>query len=123
MKDRSVGENCYYETSKDNINKNTLIQNKQPKIEKVKNKNNNRHLIIGFSNCGKTYIMSCNLLQKQEILYINIKSLNQYLDIKAQTSDQKQPLGTYENSTVVFGWYVALKTSKQYWSVFYKRAS
>ena len=33
---------------------------------------------------------------------MNTKSLNKYPNIKAQTSDENQPLEIYENSTVVF---------------------
>ena len=47
--------------------------------------------------------MNYILFQKEELYYINTKSLNQYPNIKAQTSDEKiQPLEVYENSTVVF---------------------
>ena len=42
------------------------------------------------------------MLQKQEPIFKIAKSLNQYLNIKAQTSDEIQPLQNYENSTVVF---------------------
>ena len=62
---------------------------------------NNRTLIIGLSNCGKTYLMNHILHQKQEPIFINTKSLNQYPNIKAQISDEIQPLEKYENSTVV----------------------
>ena len=68
----------------------------------VNSVNNNRTLIIGFSNCGKTYLMNYFLHQKQEPIFIITKSLNQYRSIKAQTSDEIQPLIEYENSTVVF---------------------
>ena len=64
--------------------------------------NNNRTLIIGFSNCGKTYLMNHIRHQKQEPIFIITKSLNQYPKIKAQTSDEIQPLNEYENSVVVF---------------------
>ena len=42
------------------------------------------------------------LHQKQEQIFIITKSLNQYPNIKAQTSDEIQPLENDENSTVVF---------------------
>ena len=42
------------------------------------------------------------LHQKPEPIFIITKSLNQYPNIKAQTSDEMQPLHEYENSTVVF---------------------
>ena len=62
----------------------------------------NRTLIIGFSNCGKTFLLNHFLLQKQEPIFINTKSSNQYPNIKAQTSDKIQSLNEYEKSTVVF---------------------
>ena len=46
--------------------------------------------------------MNLILHQKQEPIFIITKSLNQYPNIKAQTSDEIQPLEHYENSTVVF---------------------
>ena len=64
--------------------------------------NNNRNPIIGFSNNGKPYLMKYILLRKQELMFIIRKSLNQYTIIKAQTSDENQPLNVYKNSTVVF---------------------
>ena len=66
------------------------------------NNNNIRTPIIGFSNCGKTYLMNHILFQKQEPIFIITKSLNQYPQIKAQTSDEIQPLEHYKNSTAVF---------------------
>ena len=64
--------------------------------------NSHRTLVIGFSNCGKTYLMNHILLQKQEPIFIITKSLNQYPNIKAQTSDEIQPVDHYENSIVAF---------------------
>ena len=71
-----------------------------PKIENV-NGNKNRSLNVGFSNCGNTYPMNHILLRKQDPIFIITKSINQYPNIKAQTSDEIQPLNEYENSTVV----------------------
>ena len=123
LKDRTVCKSCYNKNRRKN-NNNTSIQNQQPKSDNdkkekkvavsVKNTNNNkkktkvvdsmnnRTLIIGFSNCGKTYLMKHILLQKQEPTFIITKSINQYPNIKAQTSDEIQPLNEYENSVVVF---------------------
>ena len=68
----------------------------------MKNKND-RIFIIGFSNCGKTYRMNHILIQKQQQpIFIITKSLNQYPNTKAETSDEIHPLEHYENSTVVF---------------------
>ena len=79
----------------------TLTRNQQSKIDNIVNTNNNRSLINGCSNCGKTYVMNCFLLQKQEPVFIITKTINQYPNIRAQTSDEFQPLENYENSTVV----------------------
>ena len=42
------------------------------------------------------------LFQRQEPIFIITKSLTQYPNIKAQISDETQPLNEYENSTGVF---------------------
>ena len=76
--------------------------NKNKKKREVVDSVNNRTLIIGFSNCGKTDLMNHNLLQKQEPIFKIKKSLNQYPNIKAQISDEIQPLEKFENTTVVF---------------------
>ena len=79
--------------------KEIIASHQQPKID---NKNKNRTLIIGFSNCGKTCMINYILLLKQEPLYRIIMSLNQYPNIKAQTSDEFRSLEIYENSLAVF---------------------
>ena len=110
MKDRTVCKSCH---NKSRRNNNTLTQNQRhtssgnesctslhkPKIENFNKDNNNRTLILGFSNCSKTYLMNYILLQKQELIYIITKSLNHYPNIKTQTSDEIQPLENYVNST------------------------
>ena len=75
-----------------------LLHTNNEKIDNV----NSRTLIISFSNCGKTYLMNYNPFQKHEPTFIIAKSLNQYPNIKAQTSDEIQPSENYENSTVLF---------------------
>ena len=115
LKDRTVCKSYYNKNRRKNqqpksddkkrkvVNsvKNTNINKKKTKLDDSVN-NNNRTLIIGFSNCGKTYLMNHILHQKQEPIFIITKSLNQYPNIKAQTSDEIQPLNQYENSVVVF---------------------
>ena len=81
-----------------NNNNDTFSQIQQTKIEVDKN----RILIIGFSNCGKTNLKNHILHQKQEPIFTITKCLNQYPNIKAQTSDEIQPVNEYENSTAVF---------------------
>ena len=39
---------------------------------------------------------------KQEHIFISTKSLNKYPNIKAQTSDENQPIESFENGAVVF---------------------
>ena len=77
-KKRTVRKDCLNKKKRKNNSNNTLIHSQQSKSEtnhdNVKNKrkvvysvnNNNRTLIIGFSNCGKTYLMNQVLHQKQE---------------------------------------------------------
>ena len=108
LKIRTVSKSCYNKIRRKNKN-NTLIQSQQPKSDNDKKKrkifdsvNKNRTVIIRFLNCGKTYLMKYNLLRKQNPLYITTKTLNQYPNIKAQISDEIEPLEKYENSTVVF---------------------
>ena len=76
--------------------------NNNKKKRKLVESLNNRTLIIGFSNCGKIYLMNHILHQKHEPIFIITKSLNQYPKIKAQTSDEIQPLNEHGNSVVVF---------------------
>ena len=107
LKDSTVCKSCCNKNRRKN-NNNTLIQNQQPKSDYKKKRkvvnlvNNNRTIIIGFSNCGKTYLMNHILQQKQESIFMITKSLNQYPKIEAQTSDKIEPLEHYENITVVF---------------------
>ena len=108
LKDRTVCKSCYNKNRRKNQQpksddkKNRKVVNSVNKTKVVDSVNNNRTLIIGFSNCGKTYLMNHILHQKQEPIFIITKSLNQYPNIKAQTSDEIQPLNEYENSVVVF---------------------
>ena len=111
LKDRTVCKSCYNKNRRKSDDKkkrkvvNPVINtnNNKKKTKVVDSVNtNNRTLIIGLSNCGKTYLMNHFLFQKLEPIFIITKSLNQYPNIKAQTSDEIQPLENYENSTVVF---------------------
>ena len=130
-KNRTVSKSCYNKNRRKNNKKNTFFQKHQPKsdnsiddhkkkkkvVNSVNNKNfnkketkvvdsvnnnKNKTLIIGLSTCGKTYVINNILLQKHQPIFIITKSLNQNPNIKAQTSDEFQPLESYENSTVVF---------------------
>ena len=78
LKNRAVCKSCYKKTEKNHIN--SIIQNEfrasrqKPKTEKTNYNINNQTLILWFSYFAKTYPMSCILLQKQELIYINAKS-------------------------------------------------
>ena len=103
LKGRTVRKSCCNTKIRRNDN-NTLVQNQQPKIDETNNKNNNRTLIYGFSFCGKFFLMNHVLHQKRDPFLIIIKSLSQYPNINAQTSDEIQHLEKSEkNSTIVFG--------------------
>ena len=101
LKDRTNCKSCCNIQRKKN-NDNTFLQNQQPKIDNVNTNNNNITLIIKLLNCGETYLMDCILLQKREPIFVMTKSLNQYPNVKAQTSDKSQQLANYENNAVVF---------------------
>ena len=118
-KNRIICKKCYNMNRKkynNTFSKNDNIKEKIQSVNSVNNKNNNkkktkvvdsvnntnRTLIIGFSNCGKTYLMNYFLHQKQEPIFIITNSLNQYPNIEAQTSDEIQPLETFESSIVVY---------------------
>ena len=94
-KDRKICKKFY------NINRKKYNNKKVVDSVNIIN-NSNRTLIIGLSNCGKTYLMNHILFQKQEPIFKITKSLNQYPNIKAQTLDEIKPSENYENSIVVF---------------------
>ena len=108
MKDRTVCKSCYNKNRRKNQQPKNDDKKKINLVNSVKNNRkvddsvNNRTLVVGVSNCGKTYLVNHILQQKQEPIFIITKSLNQYPNIKAQTSDEIQPLENYENTTVVF---------------------
>ena len=117
LEGRTIYRNCYFKKRR-KINKNdTLLQNQQPKIDKIihkkpirkfsfenklENKTCHRLLKVVGSGFGEIYVMNYILLQKQDPIFLITKSQNQYPNIKAQTSDETQPLENYENSIVVF---------------------
>ena len=111
LKHRTYCKNCHNEKRRRNRN-NIIIENQQHNSSgkeiitshqqpKLKN-NKKRSLIVKFSNCAKAYLMNHILLQKQEPIFLLKKSINQFSNIKAQTSDEIQSLENNENSTVVF---------------------
>ena len=100
-RDRTVYKDCYNKKRRKN-NNHTIIQIQQPKIQNVNKNNNNRTLVIGVSNCSKSYLMNYFLLQIQEPFFPITKSVNHYPKIKTQISDEVLPLENYKNSTIVF---------------------
>ena len=74
----------------------------QRKIDNVHNNYKNLSLIMRFLNCWKTYLMNYIPLQEQErarcasgraaSIRIFAKSLEQYSNVKTQTSGESQPL-------------------------------
>ena len=66
------------------VNNTKLSKMKTKVVDSV----NNRTLLIRCQNCVKTYLVSHILHQKQEPIFLSTKSLNQYPNIKAQTSDE-----------------------------------
>ena len=66
LKDRTVCRSCYNKNIRKN-NNNILIQNQQPKIDKINNNNDNNpnvstyekhaYVVIGPRDVGKTYYM------------------------------------------------------------------
>ena len=107
-RDRNICRSCYNTNRKKYNNNNKEKTQVVNSVNKKKTKvvgsvnGNNRTLIIGFSNCGKTYLMNHILHQKHEPIFIITKSLNQHPKIKVKTSDEIESLEHYENSTVVF---------------------
>ena len=99
-KDGTVCKSCFQKKERKNNKKTSsgIASNQQAKTKS----NNNGTANKGFCNCCKTYLKKYFLLQKQEPIFTNTKSLNQHPNAKAQTSDEMQPLENYENISVVF---------------------
>ena len=107
LEDRIVCKSCYNKNRRKNQQPKSDDKKKRKVVNSVKKtkvfdsvNDNNRTLIIGFSNCGRTHLMNHILHQKQEPIFVITKSLNQYPNIKAQTSDEIQLLNEYEKSVV-----------------------
>ena len=106
LKERIFGKSSYNMNRRKNKNQQTKIDNpvfKKPILENnFENKTCHRHVIVSSSGHGKSYEMKYFLLKKQGPIFIFTKPLNQYPNIRAQITDEIQPFGNYENSTVVF---------------------
>ena len=93
MEDRIVCKSCYNKNRRKN-NNNTIIQNQQPKVNKINNSNDNwsnvpkyeNHacIVIGPRNVGKTYYI-LKMLEKtanKRPIHIITLSPNQYPNYK-----------------------------------------
>ena len=93
LKDRTVCRYCYNKNRRNN-NNNTIVQNQQPKVDKInKNSDNNpnvstfenhAYVVIGPRNVGKTYHM-LKMLEKignQKPIQIKTRFPNQYPNFK-----------------------------------------
>ena len=79
IKNRKICKHCYNNNRKkyknteekiqvvNSVNHTNINKKKREVVDSMK-KNNNRTLIIGFSNCGTTYLMNHILFQKQEAI-------------------------------------------------------
>ena len=121
-KARTVCKSCYNKSRRKN-NINTLPPNKnntsyqQPNIENVNidasTYENNRHVVIGPSNVGKTYYM-LKVLEKignKRPINIITRSPNQYPNYK--TSTEIKPINKYKGSVVIFEDMLGAKNSSQ----------
>ena len=107
LRARTVCKSCYKKNRRRNNNNNTLIQNQQSKSDNNNEADKKKRKVVDTVDgkkrtLSKTYLINHILHQKQEPISSFTKSLNQYPNIKAQASDEIQPLEKYENSTVVF---------------------
>ena len=105
-RDRTVCKDCYNKKKRNSNNK-TLIQNHQPKIEKVnKNNNNNRILSVGPPFSGKTYLklIIVSRIPDRDIYVINKSppEQNSYSKIKIKETGERKSVNEYENGIIVF---------------------
>ena len=122
LKDRTVCKSCYNKNRRKNNNK-TLIQNRQPKIDKINNTNENRHnvsthenqacVVIGPRNVGKTYYLLIirEKMRNKRPIHIITRSLNQYPNYK--TSNEIKPINKYKGSVVIFDDMLGARCSSQ----------
>ena len=69
---------------------------------------------MGYSNCGKTYLINFFLFLKQEPGFVKTESINRNPNVKSRTSDQIQPLQNYENSIVNYDDMLLLKQASNF---------
>ena len=122
MKDRTVCKKCYNKKRTKN-DTNTIIQNQQPKIDKIIKNNvnnpnvslyeNHAYVVIGPRIVGKTYYM-LKILEKisnKRPILITTRSPNQYPNYK--TSNEMKPLNKYKGAVVIFDDMLGARNSSQ----------
>ena len=122
LKDRTVCKSCYNKNRRKN-NKNTLIQNQQPKFDKINNNNdncfyvstyeNNAYVLIGRRNVGKIFYMLKTLAKmgNQRPIHIKNRPLNQYPNYK--TTNETKPIHKYKGSVIKFNDMLCARNSSQ----------
>ena len=118
LKDRTVCKS--YNKNRRKNNKNTLIQNQQPKINSSNDNNpnvstyeNHAYVFIGARNVGKTYYM-LKVLEKIgnfRPTHIMNRSPNEYPNYK--TSNEIKPINKYIGSVVIFDDMLGAQNSSQ----------
>ena len=117
MRDRTVCKTCCNKNRRKNKN-NPLIQNQQPKIDKINNDNvpkyeNHAHVVIVPRNVGKTYYM-LKILEKtggKRPIHIITRSPNQNPNYK--TSIEIKPINKNKGSVVIFDDMLGARNSPQ----------
>ena len=111
LKDRTVCKSCHKKTRRKNNNK-TLIQNQQPKIDKINFNNdnnpnistyeNNAYVVVGPRHVGKTFYM-IKMLEKtgnQRPIHLLNRSPSQ--NSKYKRSKENKLINKYKGSVVIF---------------------
>ena len=115
-KDKFLCKNCSKKKEKKKSNNNKLIQNQQPKIENVNNKNN-RALLVGPFFSGKTYptLKSLSRTSSPDFQIIRNSPPEQYSNSEMknrETGEEIKPLNEDENAITVFDVLLGSSTSR-----------
>ena len=118
MKDWTVCKSCYNKNRRKN-NNNTIIQNQQPKTDKINTKitvptyENHAYVVIGRRNLGKTFYMLKvpEKIGNKRPVHIISRSPNQYPNYK--TNNEIKPINKYKGSVVVFDNMLGARNSSQ----------
>ena len=122
MKDRTICKSCYNKNRR-KTNNNTIIQNQQPKIDKINNNNvnnpnvstyeNHAIVVIGPRNVGKTYYMLKILenIGNKRPIHIITRFPKHFPNFKL--SYQIRPKNKYKGSVVIFDDMLGARNSSQ----------